>query len=494
MAERKRLRKGSQASSSSLPPPPRAQAPPQIQGAPRPQLPPQGVNPGVRPQLPPQGVPPGVRPPIQGGPSTQQIRGPSQADLAKNHPDNRWIFRNSDAWTKYNGAFGETRTFVKGLYFVLPSDHKISEWEWEFLNTRLEFWKLHKFLSFGGTANATMTRLFYANMERLPDNEFGFTTYLYRHTITITPATLAAAFDLENEGEEIYPLRNWPETEDESKYKQWITGVGDVHGRKLYCSHLSAVHWLLFVIINNILLPKSQIKTNLESGVIYLLKHWLKMDRKINVPYLIVSHMLQVGKDKIMSLPYSHLLMHLVGRKGTPAPPHVEFENLLKYLSKFRWVSRLNEHGVTFWKPDDSAVNSWIRADGAKINQYRDPENEDNYAYPTSNRKTGGKKGETSTSQEPQASQPNPNDPFMQMQTMFAIWSTGFDERFTTWSTGFDQRYTNDMSEIRGGLTNLNTRVDAISTEVGQMREFQNTLQMNWYNVHGSWNTLQPFV
>ena len=139
MAERKRLRKGSQASSSSLPPPPRAQAPPQIQGAPRPQLPPQGVNPGVRPQLPPQGVPPGVRPPIQGGPSTQQIRGPSQADLAKNHPDNRWIFRNSDAWTKYNGAFGETRTFAKGLYFVLPSDHKISEWEWEFLNTRLEF-------------------------------------------------------------------------------------------------------------------------------------------------------------------------------------------------------------------------------------------------------------------------------------------------------------------------------------------------------------------
>ena len=113
-----------------------------------------------------------------------------------------------------------------------------------------------------------MTRLFYANMVRLPGNEFGFTTYLYRHTITITPATLVAAFDLENEGEEIYPLRNWPEGEDENKYKMWITGVGDVAGRKLYCSHLPAVHWLLFIIINNILLPKAGIKTNLESGVI----------------------------------------------------------------------------------------------------------------------------------------------------------------------------------------------------------------------------------
>ena len=49
------------------------------------------------------------------------------------------------------------------------------------------------------------------------------------------------------------------------------------------------------------------------------------------------------------------------------------------------------------------------------------------------------------------------------------------------------------MNEIRGGLTSLNTRVDAISTEVGHMREFQNTLQTNWYNIHGSWNTLQPF-
>ena len=49
------------------------------------------------------------------------------------------------------------------------------------------------------------------------------------------------------------------------------------------------------------------------------------------------------------------------------------------------------------------------------------------------------------------------------------------------------------MSEIRGGLTTLNTRVDEISTEVGHMREFQNTLQANWYAVNGSWNTPQPF-
>ena len=103
-------------------------------------------------------------------------------------------------------------------------------------------------------------------MERLTGDEFGFTTVLYKHTITITPAIIAAAFDLENEGEEIYPLRNWPEGENETEYKEWITGIGDVVGRKLYCSHLPAVHWLLFVIINNILLPKAQIKTISNPG------------------------------------------------------------------------------------------------------------------------------------------------------------------------------------------------------------------------------------
>ena len=180
-----------------------------------------------------------------------------------------------------------------------------------------------------------------------------------------------------------------------------------------------------------------------------------------------------------MSLPYTHLLNHLVQRRNQVAPPVIESENLLKYLPKFRWVSCLLENGVTSWSPDDSAVNSWIRAEGAQINQYRDPANPRNYAYPTAGLRTKGKKGETSTStsQEPQEPQePNPNDPFAQMQTMFSTWSMGFDERFNTWSTGFDQRYTTDMNEIRGGLTTLNTRVDAISTEVGHMREFQHTL------------------
>ena len=424
---------------------------------------------------------------------------PTPQQLSANRPDNRWIFRDPEAWTKYNGDFGDKRTIAKGLYFVMPSDHVMSEWEWKFLNDRLDFWKIKKLLTFGGKANETMTRLFYANMRKLPNNEIGFTTYVYMHTITITPATLAAAFDLENEGEEVYPFRHWPETADESEneYKIWITGIGDVHGRKLYCSHLPAVHWLLFIIINNCLLPKAGIKTNLESGVIYLLRHLLQMDKKINIPYLIVSHMLQVGRDKIMSLPYAHLLNHLVQRRDRVPPPVIESENLLKYLPKFRWVSWVLDNGVTSWSPDDSAVNSWIKAEGAEINQYRDPANSRNYAYPTSGKRKTGKKGETSTSQEPQEPQvpqePNPNDPFAQMQVMFSTWSTGFDERFNTWSTGFDQRYTTDMNEIRGGLANLNTRVDALSTEVGHMREFQHTLQANWYNVHGSWNTIQPF-
>ena len=393
---------------------------------------------------------------------------------------------------KIQWVFGEARPFAKGLYFVMPPDHKMTEWEWNFISKRLDFRKLNKFITFGGKANTTMTQLFYANMEKLPNDEIGFTTYVYMQTITITPAVIAAAFELENEGEEIYPFRNWPETEDENEYKAWITGIGDVHGRKLYCSHLPAVHWLLFVIINNIILPKAGIKTNLESGIIYLLRHLLQMDRKINVPFLIVSHMLQVGKDKVMSLPYAHLLKHLVQRRANLVPPFVESENLLKYLPKFRFVSRIQDDSKTIWRPDDSAVNSWIKVEGAQINQYCDPKNKKNYAYPTSGLTKRGKKGETyaSSSQEPQ---PNPDDPFTQMQTMFATWSTGFDERFNTWTTGFDQCYTNDMNEIRGGLTSLNTRVDAISTEVGHMREFQNTLQTNWYNIHGSWNTLQPF-
>ena len=204
------------------------------------------------------------------------------------------------------------------------------------------------------------------------------------------------------------------------------------------------------------------------------------MDKKINIPYLIVSHMLQAGKDKVMSLPYSHLLIPLLDRRHNPLPPHVNSENLLRYLPKFRWVSQDRDNGTIFWKPDDSAVNSWIKAPGVEINQYRDPENPNNYAYPS---KTG-KKGETSSSvpQEPQESQSNPNDLLVQMQTMF-----------TTWSTGFEDHFKQEIGGIRGDITNLNTRMEEVSTQVTQIREFQNTLQANWFAVHGNWNTPQPF-
>ena len=133
-----------------------------------------------------------------------------------------------------------------------------------------------------------------------------------------------------------------------------------------------------------------------------------------------------------MSLPYAHLLNHLVQRRPNPSPPCVESENLLKYLPKFRFVSRVQDDGITIWKPDDSVVNSWIKAEGAATNQYCDPKNTKTFAYPTSGWRKQGKKGETSTSQEPQTSQPHLDDPFTQMQTMFATWSTGFDDRFNT--------------------------------------------------------------
>ena len=333
MAERAKRSRG-QAQSSQQAPPPRPQQaqpsqPPLLQDASRP-------------------TPTDKEKAGQGGPSIQRPSRPTKEELSRNQPDNRWLFRNEHAWTKYNGAFGSTRTFAKGYYFFLPQDHEMSEWERKFLNDRIDFWKLRKFISLDGKGSENTTRLFYANMEPLPGNEFDFTTVLYKFVITITPAIVAAALDLDNEGEEIYPFRNWPKDAKENEYKQWITGIGDVHGRKLYCSHLPAVHWLLFVIINNILLPKSQIKTNLESGTIYLLRHLLEMDKKINVPYLIVSHMLQAGKDKVMSLPYSHILLHLIAQSHRPLPPHVESENLLRYLPKFRWVSQDRDNGTIF--------------------------------------------------------------------------------------------------------------------------------------------------
>jgi hypothetical protein len=110
-----------------------------------------------------------------------------------------------------------------------------------------------------------------------------------------------------NEGDETYPLRSWPiiAKEDVDAYQVWFDKEW-VSGKPLYVTRLPALHRILFVLINNILTPKSNVKTNMEQNIIFYLRHLIPLDDiKLNIPYIILWHMKTIFSSKFYSLSYS---------------------------------------------------------------------------------------------------------------------------------------------------------------------------------------------
>ena len=136
-----------------------------------------------------------------------------------------------------------------------------------------------------------LTRTFYANI-KTSDEPFRITSWVGGKELVLSLNNVAQWLEVENDGEETYPLRSWPLYADgtSNDYKKWFDR-NYISGSSIYVSHLPSLHRLLFLFINNILMPKVTIKTNLEWGPMYFLRHLIQLDGKsINIPYIFLRH------------------------------------------------------------------------------------------------------------------------------------------------------------------------------------------------------------
>ena len=294
------------------------------------------------------------------------------------HHDNRYLFRNLEAYENFTGQF-QDRHLCECYFFNKASvtfhsreDAKtieyIQHWNWEPLINLFE-----PYLEL-------TTRSFYANLV-CKINPFRVTSWACGKEIVLSFENVAEWLGLDNEGDETYLVRNWPRhalgTPD--SYKKWFNR-NYISGDSLYVTHLPSLHRLLFLFINNILTPKSKIKTNMEHGAVYYLRHLIQLDDiTLNIPYIIISHMLSAFGSSVHYLPYAHLIHKIIRLNGTALPSDLELplkypQDLVNSLTKIGWIQILSHSGLPQYKPDGRDINDWIFAHEALPNQYWDPE------------------------------------------------------------------------------------------------------------------------
>lgn len=296
--------------------------------------------------------------------------------------DNRYFFRNLQAYENYVGQFQERKLckcyfFDKSrITFSTREDDKILDylkhWNWEPLITCFE-----QYLEF-------TTRLFYANLI-FKENPFLVSSWVCGQEIKLTLANIAEWLNLPNEGEETYLLRNWPTDHPQSAeaYKLWFD-KSNVFGAAIYATPLPSLHRLLFLLVNNILIPKSKIKTNIEHGPMYYLRHLIQLDTTtLNIPYIILRHMQSAYRSTVASLPYGHIIHKIIRLNGIALPsdlptdrPYLFPESLVNHLTRIGWVKTDSNAGLPMYKPDGRDINDWIFHPEALPNQYWNPDEE----------------------------------------------------------------------------------------------------------------------
>ena len=124
-------------------------------------------------------------------------RRPTRDQLLNHVKGNQVLFRDEGAFTRFHGACGEKRAIAECYHFRLPPLHTMAEWEWKFLNDRIDFWGWRELIEETSTGYSMITRLFYANMKKnVPPEPFGFSTYIFGTQIDITPGIIFAAFNI----------------------------------------------------------------------------------------------------------------------------------------------------------------------------------------------------------------------------------------------------------------------------------------------------------
>ena len=295
------------------------------------------------------------------------------------HRSNTFLFRDLTAYQNFTGLFmhrnlAECYFFDKAtVTFDQPEDDKIigfvNHWNWNPLLTCTEPYTM------------LLTRTFYANLT-IQDDPFIAKSWLCGQEIDLSLANMAQWLELPNDGEESYPFRNWPLAAlgTHGQYKKWFDRNNI--GGPIYVSNLPSLHRLLFLLINNILIPKATIKTNLEWGPMYYLRHLISMDDKaLNIPYIILRHMGSAFNSRVALLPYAHLIHKIIRLNGLPLPEDEQLYSpidLVSKLTKTGWVLGHLNSGLRCYKPDDKEVNEWINKEGALPNQYWDPDEQVN--------------------------------------------------------------------------------------------------------------------
>ena len=95
------------------------------------------------------------------------FRRPTRDQLLNPVKGNQVLFRDEGAFTRFHGTCGEQRAIAECYHFRLPPLHTMAEWEWKFLNDRIDFWGWRELIEETSTGYSMITRLFYTNMKRM---------------------------------------------------------------------------------------------------------------------------------------------------------------------------------------------------------------------------------------------------------------------------------------------------------------------------------------
>jgi len=289
--------------------------------------------------------------------------------------DNRYLFKTVSEFNTFNGRF-QHRELAQCYFFTKLQP--IQEPESAKIDQYINHYNWKSIIECQDEYTVILTRAFYANLV-VKKNPFRVTSYIGGKEIELSCENLAMWLGLVNDGEETYPLRKWPSEMalgNEYSYKRWFdrTNAG---GAPNYVTKLPALHRLAFLFINNILTPKSTIKTNMEFNALYYLRHLLSLDQKqFNIPFIIQSHMRAASTSNTCHLPYANLIHKILKFHDINFPREVELIqplNLFNELTNIGWKEHTTGLGEIVYKPLNRGINRWIFEEGALPNQYWDP-------------------------------------------------------------------------------------------------------------------------
>ena len=289
-------------------------------------------------------------------------------------PNNRQLFRSPIEFEVFQSNFRH-RKINDTYFFKIIDPIRMSTWEHLKLLEYMDFWQWRNLIEFTTKFGAPPVQVLYANM-KATNEPFGVTTYWYGREIMIDEKLLSEVLQIEGNENRVYAKGTWPdENESLEDYRKWFN-VNDP-SKTFTASQLPALHRLLNLMIQHILLPTKGHKTNMERYHIYYLRNLLSKEKVFNIPFIILSHIRSVLKNPSMHLPYPHILIAILTRANLPIPnnPDSRYKvtvpvNMTTLLAKKGWIKRANT-----WEPNPKhSVNKWIKLPGAKVNQYTDPD------------------------------------------------------------------------------------------------------------------------